>query len=184
MNRNIVLIGILIILVAVGAWWYTSQSEMYPFEIASEDNIQSWDFQGAYEGNADLEKRAHDEIDRLEGLVGSGEETDYILYVSIANQYNLLGDGENEYKYLRMALAEDSETTGLAWHNLGKLFERLGAYGSARIAYDGMVRAQPGLQYFNTRLEFLKTHYPNDTAAIAAAEADIKAVVGELIGEE
>lgn len=179
-----VIIGILaIVILGVGAWLYTSEPAMYPFELAAGEEIASWDFQGAYTGNQELEVRAEMEINRLKGLFGQEGYTDYELYVSIANQHGLLGDGKKEYDYLMRALAIDSENTGLAWHNLGKLLERLGSYQSARIAFDAMVKAQPVIQYQTVRLEFLRTHMPEDTEAIAAAEAELRATLGEFILE-
>ena len=111
----------------------------------------------------------------MKGLMGSPDFTKYELYVSIANQYELLGDGKQEFTYLNYALAIDSTKTGLAWHNMGKLLERLGAYKSARVAYDRMVQAQSTSQYIRARLEFLQAHMPEDTDAIAQAQADLAA---------
>ena len=145
------------------------------FSLVSGEVIASWDFVGTYNDNGQLEARANAEIARMKGLLNSGTYTNYELYVSIANQYELLGDGKQEYTYLNYALAIDSTKTGLAWHNMGKLLERLGAYKSARVAYDRMVQAQSTSQYIRARLEFLKAHMPEDTTAIAQAEADLAA---------
>lgn len=183
MKRNFMLVLIAAALIAAGAWWYTAQPAMYEFQFAEGETISSWSFKGAYTGNTELENKAKAEISRLEGLFGSKEFTDYVLYVSIANQYNLMGDGEKEYEYLRKALAVDSEHTGLAWHNLGKLLERFYAYKSARIAYDNMVQAQAAIQYQSTRLEFLRSHMPEDTAAIKEAETKLNETLGELVAE-
>ena len=145
------------------------------FSLVSGEVIASWDFVGTYNDNGQLEARANAEIARMKGLLNSGTYTNYELYVSIANQYELLGDGKQEFTYLNYALAIDSTKTGLAWHNMGKLLERLGAYKSARVAYDRMVQAQSTSQYIRARLEFLKAHMPEDTTAIAQAEADLAA---------
>ena len=111
----------------------------------------------------------------MKGLLNSGTFTNYELYVSIANQYELLGDGKQEYTYLNYALAIDSTKTGLAWHNMGKLLERLGVYKSARVAYDRMIQAQSTTQYIRARLEFLQAHMPEDTDAINEAQAALSA---------
>lgn len=183
MNKNILIIGIAIVVIAGGVWWYTGRSASYDFQFAEGESITSWDFQGAYTGNSEFEERARGEIARLKSLFGEEGYTDYELYVSIANQYGLLGDGKGEYNYLMKALAIDSEKTGLAWHNLGRLLERFGAYGSARVAYDAMVKAQPLIQYQTVRLEFLRTHVPEDTEAITAAETQLRSTTGEFIME-
>ena len=181
--RFIIAGSLILVILGVGAWWYTSKPDMYPFTFAAGEEVTSSDFQGVYTGNPELEEKGRSEITRLQGLFGQEGYTDYELYVSIANQYELLGDGKETYNYLRMALAIDPEHTGLAWHNLGKLLERFGVYQSARTAFDAMVKAQPILQYQATRLEFLRAYMPEDTEAIAQAEAAMRAVTGELILE-
>ncbi len=141
------------------------------FSLVPGEVIVSWDFAGTHNDNGQLEARVNSEIARMKNLLNSGASNRYELYVSIANQYELLGDGKQEYTYLNYALAIDSTKTGLAWHNMGKLLERLGAYKSARVAYDRMIQAQVTSQYIRARLEFLKAHMPEDTDAIAQAEA-------------
>lgn len=153
----------------------TSSPAVSPFSLVPGETIAVWDFAGTHNDDGQLEARVRAEIERTKDLLNSGTYTNYELYVSIANQYELLGDGKQEFTYLNYALAIDSEKTGLAWRNMGKLLERLGAYKSARIAYDRMVLAQPFPEYELTRLEFLKTHMPEDTDAIMQAEADLAA---------
>jgi len=172
MNKKII-IGVLaaLLLIACGvAWWRATAVPSYPVLMAAGERVSSWDFTGAYTGNAELEAKARSEIERFTQMIGKGEFTDYILYVSIANEYNLLGDGKNELKYLRYALAIDSQSTGLAWNNAGALFVRLGALKTARMAYERAVAAQPTAQYRTALIDFLKEHYPEDLAAIRAAE--------------
>src|SRR3989344_3703282 len=152
-----------------------SPATVAAFSLVPSETIASWDFVGTYNDNGQLEARANAEIARMKSLLNSGTYTNYELYVSIANQYELLGDGMQEFTYLNYALAIDSTITGLAWHNMGKLLERLGAYKSARVAYDRMLAAQVTSQYIRARLEFLQAHMPEDTDAIAQAQADLAA---------
>jgi len=153
----------------------TTAKTTYQFSLVPGESVASWNFAGVYKDGGTLEAGRYAEIIRLLKLLNSGTFTNYELYVSVANQYDLLGDGKQEYTYLNYALAIDSTKTGLAWHNMGKLLERLGAYKSARVAYDRMVEAQPTAQYIRARLEFLQAHMPEDTAAIKQAEADLAA---------
>ena len=153
----------------------TQKTASYQFALVSGDAVASWNFTGSYKDGGTLEAQANAQVARLKGLLDSGTYTNYELYVSIANQYDLLGDGKNEYTYLNDALAIDSTKTGLAWHNMGTLLARLGAVKSARIAYDRMVTAQPTAQYIRARLEFLQAHMPEDTDAITQAQADLSA---------
>jgi len=181
--RFVIVGSLAIVILGVGAWWYTSRPAMYPFEFVAGEEVTSWDFQGAYTGQAEFEEKGRTDITRLKELFGQEGYTDYELYVSLANQYELLGDGRGAYDNLLRAIAIDPENTGLAWHNLGKLLERFGAYESARIAYDAMVDAQPILQYQNVRVEFLKMRMPENTEAIKQAENQLNSTLGEFILE-
>jgi tetratricopeptide (TPR) repeat protein len=126
--------------------------------VSPSDTIASWNFPGAYTGNAELMAKANAEIARFTALIGTGTYTDYTLYVSIANEYDLQGDGKNEFAYLKKALAIDSEKTGLAWYNAGQLFTRLGAYATARTAFERAARAEPITQYEQALADFLAAH--------------------------
>ena len=170
-SRNISIGLIAVLLIGAGVYWYTQKSSGYSYHLAQGEKITNWQFQGAYTGNADLEKRAHDEIDRLQGFVGKGPDTDYSYYISIANQYDLLGDGKSEYSYLQKALAIDAMHTGLAWSNVAALFERLGALSSARDAYKRAANAQASPQYITAYLEFLTERFPHETSEIEKAYA-------------
>ncbi len=182
-NRYILIGIIILIALSICAWFVWGKAPTYSFPLVAGESVASWDFVGTYEDGGALEERVLANITRLKGLFGQEGYTDYELYVSFANQYELLGDGEKSYDYLLKALAIDSETTGLAWHNMGKLMERFGALKTARIAFDNMVTAQATMQYQTTRIDFLKAHMPEDTAAIKQAEAQLNGVLGELTAE-
>lgn len=172
-RRNL-LIGIVAValLVGAGVWWYTANH--FSFPLAEGDTVESWEFQGSHKDGAALEESVRTEITRLEGLYGNPENdpSDYSIHVAIANQYNLLGEGESVKKYLERALAIDSETTGLAWHNMGSLMARIGATNSARIAYGNAMKAQSQVeQYHLAYLEYLKNYFASDTSVLEAAFA-------------
>ena len=184
MTSQTIVIGIILAVLVLGGagYWYYVNDASYAHQFIGGESISNWDFQGAYEGNAELEEKAHNEIARLEGLIDNEEDdnTDYTVYISIANQYDLLGDGENEYAYLKKALAIDPEHTGLAWHNLGALMERLGAFQTARDAYSRAVQAQNQiLQYQMAYLIFLTNHFPEDAPAIEGVLNEAKLVYGD-----
>ncbi len=182
MKKKIFIGGIIIVIVLV-IWQFRVQNTPEPFPLVAGEAIISWNFNGVYTGDIEYEARVNEEIKRLKGLLGEGIFTDYELYISIANQYELLGDGKKEYKYLQKALEIDSVGTGIAWHNLGKLLTRLGALESARVAYDNMVAVQGSLQYQRARLEFLHKYMPENTAAIDAAENLLRSTDGEFVFE-
>lgn len=181
-KTRIIGVGIVLVLLAIGAWWYFASGSSYRYDFAEGETVTSWQFPGAYTGNAELEGKARDEITRLKGLLGveGDDTTDYALYVSIANQYNLLGDGETEYAYLKKALAIDSETTGLAWYNLAVLLDRLNAPKTALDAYARAMRAQSQqLQYQSAYLEFYTEHFPEDREGIEAAFTSAQEISGD-----
>ncbi len=165
--------GIIAVALAGAAWWYAQSPASYAHKLVGADSVSVWTFPGSHtEGGLSDGVRAN--IQKLEGQLhnAEGEPTDYSIYVSIANQYTLLGDGANAYKYLLLALAIDSEKTGLAWYNLGSLMERLGALETARDAYGRAVEAQPHVEQYHVALiEFLIKSYPKDTSAIEASFA-------------
>jgi len=169
------------VVVVAGAIWLVMSGTAgeHPLSIARGDTVSSWSFQSSHADGGEMEKRARDEIARLEEMIGKDngpDVTDYQLYVGIANQYQLLGDGQRAYEYLGKALAIDAEHTGLAWHNLGVLMERLGAKNTARVAYANAVEAQPHIdQYWVAHLRFLTNHFPAETNTIDRLFADAEA---------
>jgi hypothetical protein len=175
MNRNIALAIFTVLVLGAGAlvWWNLKPvAASYPIEFAAGEEVANWNFQGAYTGNAELAAKAETEIERLEDVLGTGEYPDYTIYMSIANQYHLLGDGKRELAYIQYALAQDSETSGLPWGNAGVLFETLGALNTARMAYERAALVQPIRQYREAYIDFLKRHFPQDAAAALKAQQE------------
>ncbi len=142
-----------------------------PLPISSGDTVISWSFAGAYANNVDLIAKANTEIRRVSGLLGSGQYSDTALYIGIANQYDLLGDGKQEYDYLIRAVKADvNVTSGLPWHNLGVLMEKLGAIQTARTAYEKSTLIQPGSKFYHyAYLEFLINRLKGETSIIEKA---------------
>lgn len=139
------------------------------FSIASDDQITSWNFKGAYTDNPVLVQQAKEEIVRLSGTLGTTTSSTMTILVGIANQYELLGDGKKQYEYLNRAIQADPGN-GLPWHNLGVLMERLSALSSARIAYDKSTELQPQFSIYHfAYLEFLIAKMPNDSKDIENA---------------
>ncbi len=154
-----------------------SRPASHPLPLAEGDRIASWDFRGAYADNPELTAKAQSEILRLSGLLITATSSKMILSVGVANQYELLGDGKKQYEYLGRAIRADVEN-GLPLHNLGVLMERLGAYKTARIAYEKSTLVQPGLKFYHyAYIEFLTTRTKDDVTniekAFAAAEKNL-----------
>lgn len=175
MNRTRLSIAIsilLVLVVLVGAWRFSQRTTVsHQLPLAEGDSIASWNFAGAYSNNPELQTKAKTEIEKLTSFIGNSKEfTDYLLYVQIAAQYELLGDGAQTYAFLNKAVAIDPVHTGLAWANLGELMGRLGAFQTARVAYAKAVEAQPSVMNYHTaRLEFLIAHFAEDTVAVEGA---------------
>jgi len=164
--KKYILIVVIIVAVSLLGWFFKQDIIIAfaknPFPIVATDNISSWDFKGAYTGNQELEQKAFSEISRIKSLFRKSDYSDYELYVSIANQYELLGDGTKEYKFLGMALLEDSTEAGLAWFNMGRLMEKLGAYNTAKVAYERAVEAQAAMVYSEALNDLLFAHFPDE----------------------
>lgn len=143
------------------------------------DSIASWNFKGAYTGNPELTEKAQNEIARLSEQLATATSSAMILSVSIANQYELLGDGKRQYEYLERAIKAGPEN-GLPWHNLGVLMERLGVIETARVAYEKSTLVQPEWKlYHYAYLEFLISRMKDDTAIIEKAFAWATKNVGQ-----
>jgi len=118
------------------------------------------------------------DIQKFIVLLPSGTFPKYDLYISIANQYDLLGDGAKEFEYLNKALTIDSTTTGLAWDNMGNLLPKVGANLSARVAYRNAIKVQPIPQYAQDFYQFLLLKFPQDTADMTEAQKILVAAHG------
>lgn len=137
--------------------------------IVAGDSIASWDFRGAYTDNPELVAKAQTEIKRLSDLLNTATSSAMILSVGIANQYELLGDGKKQYEYLERAIRANPKN-GLPWHNLGVLMERLGAYATARAAYEESTLVQPELKFYHyAYIEFLTARMKDDAVNIEKA---------------
>lgn len=150
-----------------------------PLPLANGDNVVSWNFKGAYTDNPELVAKAESEIKRLSGLLAAATSSYMITAVGIANQYELLGDGKNQYEYLERAVRRNPEN-GLPWHNLGVLMERLGALRTAKIAYEKSTLVQPELKFYHyAYIEFLTSRMKDDSASIEKAFAFAEKNIGK-----
>lgn len=150
-----------------------------PFPINSADTIASWNFKGAYTGNSTLISKADSDSVHLTSLLGKGQYDDYDLYIGIGNDANLTGDGKAAYDAYNRAIAIHPDK-GLAYANLGHLFDELGAYHTAADAYAKAVAVEPSvLEYHIERLSFLTRQFPTDTALITAALTDASKQFGD-----
>ncbi len=149
------------------------------FPINSADTIASWNFKGAYADDATLIAQAKADIERLTGLLGKGQYDNYDLYNGIANDYGMLGNGQEAYQYYNRSI-QIHPAKGLAYANLAHLMKELGAYHTAVDAYAKAVQVEPGmLEYHLERLTYLTQQFPKDTTLITAALADASKQFGD-----
>lgn len=157
----------------------TKKSIADSLQIVEGDSIASWNFEGAYRNNLELIAKAQMEIQRLSNILATATSSYMITAVDIANQYELLGDGKKQYEYLGRAVQKNPEN-GLPWHNLGVLMERLGAYKTARIAYEKSTFVQPEFKFYHySYIEFLTSRTKGDSANIEKAFAFAEKNIGK-----
>ena len=162
---TLVAVLVLIIVIVIG-WYYFAKVRTQLVPVNPNDSIAAWSFKGIYTNNDALVSKANADIAKLTGMLGKGEYSDYDLYVGLAQDYDLLGDGQSEYAYLQKAISS-SIKNGIAWNNLGDLMTKLGAFSSARDAYAKAVASEPTVgMYQESQLRFLITYFPQDTVAI------------------
>lgn len=149
------------------------------FALREGDSVASWDFKSAYTDNPELVAKAENEIKRLSGLLVVATSSYMIIAVGIANQYELLGDGKNQYDYLGRAI-QASPDNGLPWHNLGVLMERLGAIRTAKVSYEKSTLVQPEWKFYHyAYIEFLTSRTKDDVANIEKAFAFAEKNIGK-----
>jgi tetratricopeptide (TPR) repeat protein len=154
-------------------------AQVGPFPINAADTAFSWTFKGAYAGNDTLTAQANADITKLNALFGNTQYADYDLYNGIANDYGSLGEGKTAYQYYNRAI-RIHPNQGLAYMNLGHLFDEMGAYQSAADAYAKAVAVEPSvLQFHTARLTYLTQRLPKDTALISAALTDASKQFGD-----
>lgn len=152
---------------------------IHPLPLVQSESVSSWAFKGAYTDNPELVAKAGSEIKRLSDILATATSSYMITAVGIANQYELLGDGEKQYEYLGRAARTNPEN-GLPWHNLGVLMERLGAFRTARTAYEKSTIVQPEFKFYHyAYIEFLTSRTKDDVANIEKAFAFAEKNIGK-----
>jgi len=155
----------------------TPSTQLFPMN--PKDTLSSWDFNGGYTDNATLTAQTIADITKLTGLLGGGKYDDYDLYNGIANDYGLLGNGQEAYQYYNRSI-KVHPAKGLAYANLAHLMDQLGAEETATDAYAKAVAVEPGmLEYHIERLTYLTRQFPKDSSRIKSALADVSKQFGD-----
>lgn len=153
-----------------------------PIPVDRSDVIASWTIAGA--PYAVGSKNA--EIAAGTARIKAGDPDTYDDYIGNAEDYELMGDGQDAYANYVLA-AETNVSKGLAFDDIGELMTKLGAFATAREAYAKAVMAEPTVQLYElSYLQFLTAHAPNDPATALAfknARASLGATPDLLINE-
>lgn len=173
-RRSIAALIVLLVAVLAAFLWYRTHEAPPAFTLDSRDaTIADWSFAGTYASDPQLAAKVQANIARLMSASSTKAYAPYDRYASLAQDYDLLGDGKNEYAYLLKAIAAGGQGASAAWENLGILLARFGAYYSARTALENAITATPNVGvYREAYVRFLMAHFPDDHAAIAAAFTD------------
>lgn len=146
-RAEVVGLVVLIVIAVLGGHYFAKVRETIP--INPQDSISSWSFKGADSNDASITKTNAD-IAKLTALLGKGTYPDYDIYVAMAQDYDFLGDGQDEYVSLEKATVADP-TRGVAWDNIGVLMENLVRFIPRRAPMRKRSR-------FNRRLGCFKKH--------------------------
>ncbi|VAW32299.1 hypothetical protein MNBD_CPR01-220 [hydrothermal vent metagenome] len=123
--------------------------------IDKRDSIASWSFTPA---SGIATTSIQNKIIAFSREIGSGKYPNYAVYIQIAQEYEMLGDGHSAYRFYMLAI-KDSPQKGLAFNNLGNLMTKLGAYNTANNAYAKSVALKSSIKlYWLSYLNFLSVH--------------------------
>ena len=144
-NKYKKIIGIIggIILVGAVAWGFAlgPSENNNGFTLSKESLPQTWEFTGLY-NTPELLANTQKNIDALKGKVNEEGADVYDIYLSIAQQYALIGKGEEAYDYLLRAGKQDPGNS-LTFQTMGNLMESLKAYIATEEAYKQATIVQP-----------------------------------------
>lgn len=144
-NKNKKILGIISVaaLVILLAWFFifAPSSNKNSFTLDSSSLPQVWEFKGLY-ATPELDATVQKNIDSLKGRLNDTGADTYDLYVSLAQQYMLIGRGKEAYRYLLRAGDEDPGNS-LTFQTMGVLMESLGAQNAAEESFKYAVVVQP-----------------------------------------
>ena len=144
-NKYKKIIGIVggIILVGALVWGFAlgPSSNNNGFTLSKASLPQVWEFTGLY-NTPELTTTVQKNIETLKEKINEEGADVYDIYLSIAQQYALVGKGEEAYGYLLKAAKQDPGNS-LTFQTMGNLMESLKAYTAAEEAYKQATIVQP-----------------------------------------
>lgn len=169
MKKFVLPIGVVatLIIVTLIAFQVGQRDSVESFAL-TEGEKPSWNFEGPYSVTEELLEVAHNERERLEGLLGNEEFSEYDVQVGIAGQYTLVGEGKKAYEHLLKAI-ELNDARSLAYGNLGHLLGKVGARESAKRAYEMALDRDDTVQNRIQYIQHLEQYFGDDLDLVESA---------------
>lgn len=165
------IIGIIVGIIFLGAlvWGFAlgPSPSSNGFALSKGSLPSSWEFTGLY-NTPELTATVQKNIDSLKGKINEEGADMYDIYLSIAQQYALVGKGEEAYDYLLKAAKQDPGNS-LTFQTMGNLMESLKAYTAAEEAYKQATIVQPQILQNHLALIGFYLGQKADTVKIEAA---------------
>ena len=178
MNKKILIpIVAILVVISIGLYMYGTRNVLGQ-DLSSKEISALHTIASVYTKQSDLDTH-QGLVKTYKDQIGKGISSDYDLNVAIAQQYGLLGDGENAYAYLQKAIKIDSEKS-LAYLNLGNLFTNAQLYDKAADAFKMAVSVEP--QYAQNHMaliDFYTKYKPNETSKIQSIFDDARKHTGD-----
>lgn len=125
----------------------------------------AWNYQGLIADEAGKAKVLAS-IEQLGSQMKEAGADIYDLDLSIAQQYDRIGDGERAYRYLTYATVVNP-AKALAFVNMGNLFAKIGSFEPAETALLIAVEKEPQFSYTHLALtSFYRLHMPTEIEKI------------------
>lgn len=144
LNKYAKIIGIAgaVILAGCLIWFfYGTPTQKSSFSLDVKSLPAVWEYKGLY-ATPELVAQTDKNIANLKEKLKESGADKYDLYVSLAQQYMLIGRGEESYEYLLRAGDEDPGNS-ITFQTMGTLMESLGAQSAAEEAFKQAIVVQP-----------------------------------------
>jgi len=162
-----VLIIILVILITGSSYFFLKNNNVDKLNL-SESEISSLNSAPVFYESESQKTAVNNVIEQYSADIGKNKTgyADYYLYVSIAQQYMLLGEGENAMKYFYLAIKDDPERS-LPYSKAAGLLARAGLLDLAEQNYEKVVEVEPqSTNNYLELLDFLIKYRSNNTSKI------------------
>jgi tetratricopeptide (TPR) repeat protein len=156
-------IFLLALIVIIGTYFFLNKNSNVSTDFKPLQEPKIWEFRPTV--NTDVEKnKIKEDISNLEKrLEGSDTATVFDLYLSLAQKYQLLGDGKAVFENLSKA-HDTLPERALPFMNAGSVMVRLYATSSARAFFEEAVQKEPGFIFAHLALLDFYRVYDTETS--------------------